>query len=737
MRRESEGTVFTATNETTNYSSPLIGNGEITTTLGPTGYHNGFCPERETVNRTIFWAGRRLNTPTHALVRFGQLDRSLKVNDAETRDDLWQQRVDYDQGSVVSRLDHGSIIEETRSLVCLTASILVFHTTLENQSGRSVRVEFSVNYWLNRTIDTRLLFPFMTHFDFRPGYEPRVSEEVLAQIKTRVQSMHHENSLRVCYHINEQLGEVRLGWSYDATVRETNEGGTVTCPNELNPGERIELWTWVMLSDRQHYTHFPNFDRVRELLQDHARGWSDFWNTSTVELADERLNALRKTSLYAIRCSASPWSVPPAYLATHWEGRTFHDELYPFLGLISSGHYDLASRIPKFRSGTLNVALARSGYRGASFPWETLEDGYEGGPYGHWMDERFHIGQFAVTAWQYYLYVQDVDDLKLFFPLLRGCAERFVQDVLIRDQAGRLATRLVTDFDEAVFPLVNGIFTICAAVRSLEIAAQAAEILGVETAKRDQWRHLASELREALPIHDEEQYYKVSDDSNQWHIAQVGMVYPFLIDVHSELARETMTRLTNALSTAVSSTAGNSPDYEGSHWLWTTALMATAFFYQNRADDGFALLKTAPNCVGPFFAPNEQKIVRNGKTHDRLPWFTTSAGAFVYALNAMIAYVIEGGTVLLNGVPELLQELRFTNLSGSHGVRISGQIEDGRISSLRVWTEKELRWTAFMPVHVIKRVSFTPVCSVSASEVHGLREVTCDLDVGETDLIIP
>jgi hypothetical protein len=578
----------------------------------------------------------------------------LKINSDDARDDQWRQQVDYTQGRVVSRLEHGNIIEETRSLVCLTTNVLVFHTTLENQSSQAARIEFSATYELNTTLDSHLFFPFLSHFDFHPGYEQRVSEEVTSQIKTRVQAMPDENSPRVRYQINEQLGEVRLGWSFPAAIRETNEGGMMTFAGELNPGRRIELWLWVMLSDRQKFTHFPDYNRVHELVEDHLRGWADFWNT---------------------------------------------------------------------------------GYQGASFPWEALEDGQEGGPYGHWMDERFHIGQFAVAAWQYYLYTRDADDLGQFYPLMRGCAERFVHDVLVRDRAGRLATRLVTDFDEAVFPLVNGIFTICAAVRSLEIAAQAAEILGVEASKRDQWRHLASELREALPIHHAEQYYKVSDDRNHWHIAQVGMIYPFSVDVHSELARETLTRLAATLSTDVATTAGSPSGYAGSHWLWTTALIVTAYIYQGRSEAAFELLKKAPNCVGPFFAPNEQKIVRKSRTHYQLPWFTTSAGAFVYALNALLVYVTEAGTILFHGVPETLQALHFSGLSASHRVKLSGQIERGRIRSLRVRTEKALHWTAFIPARMVTQASFTSVCSVTASDQPGLHRLTCDLNVGETELI--
>jgi len=86
---------FTVSGTNAAYNSPLIGNGEIVTTIGPQGYHNGFCPETEQVNRTIFWAGRRLHDTRTAkiqiprvppeeligatipLVRFGPLLRTL------------------------------------------------------------------------------------------------------------------------------------------------------------------------------------------------------------------------------------------------------------------------------------------------------------------------------------------------------------------------------------------------------------------------------------------------------------------------------------------------------------------------------------------------------------------------------------------------------------------------------------------------------------------------------------
>ena len=121
--------LFKVSSEDAHYNSPMIGNGEVVTTVGPTGYHNGYCPSEEVVNRTIFWAGRRFRNanniktriprvppedligPTRPLIRFGRLTRRLLVNGVETADDVWEQRLDSDHGVVISTVNHGLIRE--------------------------------------------------------------------------------------------------------------------------------------------------------------------------------------------------------------------------------------------------------------------------------------------------------------------------------------------------------------------------------------------------------------------------------------------------------------------------------------------------------------------------------------------------------------------------------------------------------------------------------------------------
>ncbi|HKJ69462.1 MAG TPA: hypothetical protein VKA68_16005, partial [bacterium] len=146
------------------YNSPIIGNGEIVTMLGPTGYHTGYCPEDETENRTFFWAGRRLSDARTAdvkiprvppeeligatlpLLRMGRIDRTLSIEGNQTEDNTWTQRLVPEEGKVISNLDHGDIQEVTESFVCLDYNMAVFHTTLRNTGRQPKKMQFQVKY---------------------------------------------------------------------------------------------------------------------------------------------------------------------------------------------------------------------------------------------------------------------------------------------------------------------------------------------------------------------------------------------------------------------------------------------------------------------------------------------------------------------------------------------------------------------------------------------------------------
>jgi hypothetical protein len=736
--------MFTVRSTDTAYNSPLIGNGEIVTTVGPTGYHNGLCPAEETLNRTIFWAGRRLRDardvttaiprvppeemigPTRPLVRFGRLTRTLTVDGAGTADDDWEQTLDCDHGVVISTLNHGPIREETRSLVCLTANVLVFHTRLENRGERPAHPTFALSYEFgdaegHRTPDTRLHIR-RPHPDDLPFGNVEGLRSKDTDRETR--PPHLLESLSVQYEVNEQLGEVHIGRCPLGEIRETEGGGRFTHQLELGAGEATDLWFWVALSDRLKYTHFPAFEQVSALLAAHERAWSDFWGTSHVEFGSPALEAIYQASLYTMRCNASPWYVPPGYLSTIWEGRTLHDEFYPFMGLLSGNYRDLAERMPNYRLLTLPVAEQRGAGWGAYYAWEATEDGEESAPYGHWTDEQFRHGVFSEEAWRTYLYTGDRDALARYYPVMRGCAEWLIYDVLTRDESGRLGTRFITDMNEVVYPVENSVFVACATIRALENGARAAELLGVDAARRGKWRRLATELRHRLPVDETGQRYRYAGNTDApLGTSHVAMIFPFSFDVHDERAREALNQIYDSLGKGQLRL----------HWIWTVGRLATAFFYQGRADEGYEMLCRAPASVGPFMAPNEHLREEGGAY---LPWLTTGAGAFVHAVHAMFVQVVdETPPILLHALPSAVRDARFEQLLASQGVAVSGRVADGKLVSLTAQSDRAMAWSFRIPRRLAATAPFAADVTVSEPDALGLATVGCTLTEGSRRIV--
>lgn len=749
---EGERKWFSVRSTDSNYNSPIIGNGEVVTTIGPTGYHNGFCPAEEVVNRTIFWAGRRLRDarsakiriprvppeeligPTIPLIRLGRLTRTLTINGIKTKDEDWEQTLDYDLGLVLSTLNHGAIREQTQSLVCLTSNLLIFHTQLENRGNNRSQIEFVLDYEFGdaegeRALGTRLHIRRPHPDDLAFG-----NVEGMRSLETDLENRppHLLESLSVQYEVEDHLGEVHIGRYPLGIIRETETGGRFIHQIELDAGEATNLWFWVILSDRLKYTHFPDFERVTEFVDAHKGAWEKFWNNSRVEFGNPDLEALRKSCLYTLRCNASPWSIPPGYLSTHWEGRTFHDEFYPFMALISGNYLNLAERIPNYRLLTLPVAIRRSGGRGAFYAWEATEYGEESAPYGHWTDERFIHGQFSEAAWRYYLHTRDLDDLARYYPVMRGCAEWLIHDVLVRDQMGRLKTRIISDISEATISAQNSIFVACATIRTLENAVRAAELLEIDLSKQDKWRVLAAELRQTLPVDEIGQVYRYADDTdNPPGTAHLGMVFPFSFEVHGDRARNTLARAYKNFQSQGG--IADSDTVLSYNWIWAIGHMATACFYQGLADQGYEVLNQAPAVVGPFMASNEH--YRNDKGAF-LPWFTTGAGAFVYALHAMFVQVIdELGAIILPALPSKIQDAHFEGLLASHNVTVSGRVRKGKVISLYTQSERPMKWSFRIPRRLASTAKFVSDVKVSQPDAIGLVTVECLLTEGITWLV--
>src|ERR1041384_1390234 len=75
--------------------SALIGNGELCTTVGPTGFHTPPDQQTDIAHRTQHFvlAGRRRSGPQHPLLKLGFITRSICVNGIPMVPESWRQQI--------------------------------------------------------------------------------------------------------------------------------------------------------------------------------------------------------------------------------------------------------------------------------------------------------------------------------------------------------------------------------------------------------------------------------------------------------------------------------------------------------------------------------------------------------------------------------------------------------------------------------------------------------------------
>jgi hypothetical protein len=201
------------------------------------------------------------------------------------------------------------------------------------------------------------------------------------------------------------------------------------------------------------------------------------------------------------------------------------------------------------------------------------------------------------------------------------------------------------------------------------------------------------------------------------------MVFPFSFEVNSRKARRTadnMHRLYLAGEINL-------------RWLWTVGRLATQYFYQGRAQDGYEILKQGPSTVGPFMAPCEQFREDKGAF---LAWYTVGAGAFIHAMNAMFVQVLDPDmAAILPALSPEIADARFRRLLANHGVFVSGTVENHKLRRLSAVTEKSMLWQFRIPERFVSAERFHTGVSLSEADPAGLITVRCELNAGVTELL--
>ncbi|MDE2126540.1 MAG: hypothetical protein KGJ62_08120 [Armatimonadetes bacterium] len=652
--------------------SAIAANGEVGCTVGRTGFHVA-SEDAAGETQRFTWAGRRRSGAQHPLTSFGTLVRTLEVDGEQIFDTIWRQAINPVNGVVTSELKHNSILETAETSVLLQRNVFRVETVLRNDGDAARSVVFRVNYtadepdmWFTHEIDGR--------------------------------------RVRLHYEFAGELGELTLeGDCSEPTAVSRSEVGKrgAAIETAINLGARssVTLVTSMRFSDRRTYLEPARADTMDDERKEAERQRVEFQSASDVMTGDATVDAFRQMTLHTLRSTITKWSIPPAVGKPYWDGGAFHDELYPFLGLLSANHPELAARIPWFRLTTLPMAIDRAFGRGAHFPWSSDEAGNERDPLGPWLTEKFHNGQFALAAWNLWLYERDLVQLDDLYPLLREIARYYQMNALVRGPGKQLRTVRGVDFDEAAGEVENGPFTTCAAAASMEAAANAAHLLSRDAARAEQWANLARELRQNL-----------QNGGSTWeppagapfHMSVLAPVFPFRIEFSSARALQTAQTAHESLRSQKAFKPGLAEPYEQSMWTWAGAHLAAVHAWQGSGALAWEALRGGAASAGAFCSPNEH-VDRNG--HVRVPWFTTGAGLWLYALNALFVQVDEVGTRLLPAVPPGVPSLTFKHLRAAHGVLVSGRIEHGAVAELTASASRATDWRFSIPEAWAERIA--------------------------------
>ncbi|WP_165784723.1 glycoside hydrolase family 65 protein [Solitalea longa] len=244
-------------------------------------------------------------------------------------------------------------------------------------------------------------------------------------------------------------------------------------PDPLNETERLAI--------------FAKMEGKQRLISLHNKAWDDLWKSDIlIEGDDQAQQDVRSMlyHLYAFSRAGSGMSLSPMGLSgLGYNGHVFWDTdtwMFPPLLVL---HPEIAESLIDYRFKRLEVAKQNAfshGYKGAMFPWESAESGAEetpvwalSGPFEH------HItGCVAFATWSYYCVTQDKEWLKnKGWPIIEATADFWASRVE-RNGPGKFDIKNVVASDEWAENVDNDAFTNAIAKANLEIANQAAKLLG-------------------------------------------------------------------------------------------------------------------------------------------------------------------------------------------------------------------------------------------------------------------
>lgn len=243
------------------------------------------------------------------------------------------------------------------------------------------------------------------------------------------------------------------------------------------------------------------YEGADRLLSRHKALWDDLWKSDIVVEGDPQsqqdIHGMMY-HLYAFLREGSNMSISPMGLSgLGYNGHVFWDAdtwMFPALLLL---HPELARQMIDYRYDRIAVARRYAfehGYKGAMFPWESADTGFEDtpvfaltGPFEHSV-----TGCVGFAAWQYYCVTGDKEWLReKGWTLLKETADFWISRVTLGED-GKCHVYNVVGADEWAENIDDDAFTNGVAKVNLLSAMKAAKVLGLTPDPK--WDEVAAKL---------------------------------------------------------------------------------------------------------------------------------------------------------------------------------------------------------------------------------------------------
>ena len=657
--------------EKKSYCAPVISNGTIYTQIDISGtqkqnvrytYH-GKKGSRKDMVPGVYVAGRRYNNTLRQLIPFGYFEESHNSGSPKKSGQI----LDLGKGAIGCRnvfKDNLSI--QTQAFVHQKKPIFAVR---KNFTGKPADFIYSFDYYYARegTDQKPVKWSNFTVNTISGGAEIRYQVDGLQSLEGAVTILSHG-----------AVPEVKVdGCKISLIFREV--------PENL---EFFMLYTdsfngndWK--KEQKEIIAEVETKGFSGLFAEHSAEWKKFWNRFSIELPDKKMQDVFYSAVYNLKCTSTPWGVPVGVHPYSWNGNYFGFNLFVSLFAMINDR-KAAARIPEFRFNTLKNAIARTSNwsysAGAKYPWQSDEEGfYECSSPGVWEDHIFHMGNIALEAWEYYRYTGDKDFLRnTAYPVIQKCAEFFMRQSIYKVENGKIIVGKCCDLERLGTARENAFLTSCSVICTLETAAEAAEVLGVDNSSIKDWRTIAKALRKSLPSDGKK--YLPFPGCPEKSVGVMGGLYPYPVlspDDQKQFA---------AINDYLGSTAeaGNMYPYGKNICTWYASWVANAMIRLGKTEKAVDYLQKASASAGAFDIIYE---INEPGTFVSHPWCSAPPGCYVQGILELLCRAEKDTLLLCHGLEKLWKDVSFT-LAAPDDLTVTLKIKQGELKNLTVYAGK-------------------------------------------------